>query len=66
MRGRRRVAILAVAIVVVLIGGAAGLRAHRDEEREFDAPKELTVNGTVRAIGVDPDGVSFAWRVGDP
>ena len=67
MRGRRfGILAIAAAIVVVSICGAAVLRANNDEEKEFAQPRELTVNGMTRAIGVDPDQVSFAWRVGDP
>jgi alpha-L-rhamnosidase len=29
------------------------------------APVALTVNGMAPAVGVDPDDVSFAWRLGD-
>ncbi len=31
----------------------------------FGAPTALTVNGNAKGIGVDPDNLSFAWRVAD-
>lgn len=55
------VGVLAVSIAVVpaAAGAAAARRATPDR------PVALTVTGIAGPIGVDPDGVVFAWHVVD-
>lgn len=64
--------IAVIAVVVALVAGTVvfgvtrsskhGSGSHADHGYRPDA---LTVNGNVAPVGVDPDGVSFAWHVGD-
>ena len=65
MKSRRRVIIVVIALVAV--AGAVFLYfLPQPGTKTFSSPSALTVNGNARAIGVDPDHLSFAWRVGDP
>ncbi len=56
---------ISIVVVVAVVGGGAVLVASRGNDPSYAVPKELTVNGNSKAIGVDPDHVWFAWRVGD-
>jgi len=55
---------VALAVVIVGSGVAAVVVSHRGAAA-FLSPRGLTVNGSVRPVGVDPDQFSFAWRVTD-
>ena len=74
MGDRRRPgrAAIVVAVVVAIIAGGLGIFAatrgggsHTSSAPAHDAPDAMTVNGVVAPVGVDPDGVSFAWHVTD-
>ena len=64
----RRLTTLAVsiALAVVIVGsGVAALVVANRGSSAFRSPRGLTVNGSVRPVGVDPDQLAFAWRVTD-
>ena len=52
-----------LAIVIAIVPAAAGVAAAR--KATPDRPNALTVTGIAGPVGVDPDGVVFAWHVVD-
>ena len=62
---RRRLSFVLTALLVaslVVAGHTTGAGAANAPE----TPTGLTTNGMRPAIGVDPDAITFAWRVADP